>query len=214
MFKIINFILQFFKRKHDHVVIEEISVPEKLARIAEEEWEKNIEEKIHEVNLEITAMFDNNGWGRWLRSVEGGGCPNGYVRPPDPDWCGQAIASFALKIKPVINKKLARKVLVSTYRLSEKSNWLECNVPFPLIENKEDIKRGDIVVLKWKNGKVYGDHIVLAVSDLKEDGTFDTIEGNATGELPNGNGRGLVKQNREKTQVARIYRLNEEHLDQ
>lgn len=213
MFKLFDFILQFIKPLRVGMDAEEISVPEKLARIAEKEWARNIEEKTHQINLEITAMFDNNGWGRWLRSVEGGACPNGYVRPPDPDWCGQAVAHYALNMSPVINKKVARKVLVSTYRLSRKEMWTQLNVPFPLIDDNEDIRRGDIVVVRWKNGKEYGDHITLAVSDLKEDGTFDTIEGNAKGDLPNGKGRGLVKQTRKKDQVARVYRLTKEHLD-
>jgi len=214
MFRLFDFILQFIKPLRVGLEAAEISVPEKLARIAEKEWERNIEEKTHQINLEITAMFDNNGWGSWLRSVDGGGCPNGYLRPPDPDWCGQAVAHYVLKMSPSPNKKMARKVLVSTYRLNQKDKWLQCDVSFPLVEDSGDIQRGDIVVVRWENGKEYGDHITLAVSDLKEDGTFDTIEGNAKGELPNGSGRGLVKQNRKKDQVARVYRLTKEHFNQ
>jgi hypothetical protein len=212
MLKLWNFIAELIRIKPFKLTKkEDISIPEKLARIAEKEWERNIIEKTHEINLDITAMYDNNGWGRWLRSMDGGECPDGYTRPPDPDWCGHALANHALKMN--INKKLCRKVFVSTYRLSRESYWADCNVPFPLVEDSTKVKRGDIVVLRWRNGKQYGDHITVAITDMN-DGTFKTVEGNAKGILPGTEtGRGLIKQTRKGEQVARIYRLTREHIN-
>lgn len=204
-----------FLRKGGNTLREEkeYSLNEDLASTAEKEWERHIEEKTHLINNDITDMFDQNGWAAWLRTTEGGGCPKGYVRPPDPDWCGHALANHALKMGKPISKLLCRKVFPSTFRLNSPKHWSIAGFEeVPRVDKTDDLKRGDIVVLRWENGKRYGDHITLAISDLKEDGSFETIEGNAKGKLPNGrNGRGLIKQIRNRAQIAKIYRLTEKH---
>lgn len=190
---------------------------EALAKRAEMEWKKPVKEVKGEINETITGYFDENNWGAWLRDPARGDCPNGYIRPPDPDWCGQFAAYCSLNVGEVlndpdvkINPKIARMVLVSTYRLYYK--WEDLKLERPEV-SKEDIKRGDIVVFKWNDRKDYGHHIAIAIEDMDKTKKFKTIEGNASGLRGDGtSGRGVVQRLRSRGLVAKVYRLEPKHF--
>lgn len=68
---------------------------------------------------------------------------------------------------------------------------------------------GDIVTVYTSDDRspAYGNHIVLVASLPDESGEFDTIEGNAHGEGPEGRIEGVIKRTRNMSSVAHIYRL-------
>lgn len=191
-----------------------------LVAAAEYVWEQGIEDAHGpDVNVPITEIFDACGWGGWLRS-ENGGCPNGYTRPPDPDWCGLFVGFCGLKVGefvepgtcvPVsINPQVARKVLPSTYRLMSQTHWKSAGVEQPMAIHKRNVLPGDVVTVG--SSKAWGTHIVLVESVLA-DGTYTTIEGNSRGTLPDGRrGRGVVKRKREVSEIQQVYRLDSTHF--
>jgi len=58
-----------------------------------------------------------------------------------------------------------------------------------------------------------GNHIVLVASAPDDMGLFDTIEGNAHGEGPEGRIEGVIKRQRSMDSVAHIYRLLSEDYE-
>lgn len=184
-----------------------------LVRSAQALWRTNVQDLADgEVNHKITAIFDDNQWGAWLRER----CPEGYTRPPDPDYCGHTVAYVArrvgehldpLQCLPVmIDPKIAHQIFPSTYRLSRKDRWAEIGHDAPGYVAPERVAPGDIVVVGKR--KAYGDHITLCIYPL-ERGEFMTIEGNATGEFPDGTrGKGVVRRRRKVSEITRVYRLS------
>jgi len=77
--------------------------------------------------------------------------------------------------------------------------------------------KGDIVVVYTSSAKTpdYGNHITIALSSPDDEGNFETVEGNAKGEGPNGDWReGVIKRQRSIFDVAHIYRLNDGDYDE
>lgn len=166
-------------------------------------WHQIIEEpKRGEVSPWITEIFDACGWGNWLRGPHGG-CPNGYTRPPDPDWCGLFVAYCGLQAG--LDPKLVKSVLPSTYRLHNPKTWSRAGYAKP--ERPEELAPGDVVVVG--NAKPWGTHIVL-VAEVGED-SFVTFEGNARGLLRDGTtGKGVVKRTRNLSEAVHVYRIPDE----
>lgn len=189
-----------------------ISPRDRMVEKAYEVWNnENIRDNLGGVpNPDITRIFDLNGWGIWLRQR----CPDGYTRPPDPDWCGHAMAYFGHKLDNPVDPELAKIVFPSTYRLNSLQKWNEAGYDeIPSVPPKE-VKKGDIVVFRWEDGKSYGDHIALCVKNPVE-GQIVTIEGNAHGEFSDGSwGRGIVKRTRETDLIVRVYRLDSRHFEE
>ena len=191
-----------------------------LVDAAEWVWQQGIED-VHggEVNEAITEMFDACGWGGWLRS-ENGGCPNGYTRPPDPDWCGLFVGFCGMRIgqhlepgvcvSVSINPLVARKVLPSTYRLMSVKHWGSAGVSQPMPVHRTNVLPGDVVTVG--QSKAWGTHIAL-VAAVRDDGTYDTIEGNSRGLLPDGRkSRGVIKRRRNVQDIQQVYRLEASHF--
>jgi hypothetical protein len=186
-----------------------------LVRGAENLWARDIRDiQGAGVNPQITDIFDATGWGDWLRGP--GGCPDGYERPPDPDYCGLTWAYIAVHVGRWmvpwtcldfrIDQELCDHVLSSTYRLQARKKWRETSHSRPDRHEPGQIRPGDIVVVgddKW-----YGDHIVMPVAPPTTEGTFKTVEGNARGRLPGGKeGKGVVKRQRHVDEVVRVWPL-------
>jgi len=192
-----------------------------LVAAAIDVWSRYIVDEVSKTpNEEITQIFDACGWGRWLRSEEGGGCPSGYTRPPDPDWCGLFVGFCGLLVGQyvdgptclsiTINPELARKVLPSTYRLASPSHWKAAGVEKPLSVRGVDALPGDVVTVG--SAKPQGTHILL-VEAVRDDGTYSSIEGNARGILPGGErGRGVVRRERKLEDIQHVYRLDSSHF--
>jgi len=170
-------------------------------------------------NPDITMLFDENDWGGWLRNPERGGCPDGYTRPPDPDYCGHTVAWAARHVGDhleddqsvgvMIDPAIAKGVLPSTYRLSRDEKWEDAGHEPPDYVAPERIGPGDIVVVG--DSKPYGSHITLCIYPLK-DGEFATVEGNATVTFPDGTrGKGVGKDRHSLDEVAAVYRLDSSH---
>ena len=85
------------------------------------------------------------------------------------------------------------------------SNWANTSRH----RDADEIMAGDIVVV-WTSDKqtpTQGNHITLALSTPDGEGTFDTVEGNAKGEGPDGRWReGVSKRTRNIKDVAHVYR--------
>jgi hypothetical protein len=189
-----------------------------LIASAERVWARGIEDVADgRVNDAITEMWDTCGWSSWLRQR----CPDGYTRPPDPDWCGIFVGFVGLTVGQVdgeavcipvaLKQDIARFVLPSCYRLQSRSHWEErAGVPMPGYYFGHEVEAGDVITVGTR--KPYGDHIALVV---RRDGDrIETIEGNARGRLPSGEiGKGVVRRMRGVDEVTRVYRLGAEHFD-
>ena len=68
---------------------------------------------------------------------------------------------------------------------------------------------GDIVVIYTSKRSTQGDHITLCIdASTIDQGYITTIEGNAHGELGDGEyGEGVIKRRREIKEIAHVYRL-------
>lgn len=189
-----------------------------MVRAAADVWSTCIEDKHGGVNDAITEIFDDCGWGGWLRS-DAGGCPDGYTRPPDPDWCGLFVAYCGLRVGRYLEADacvdvslaplVARKVLPSTYRLASGRHWTSANTQQPAPVHRTEVAPGDVVTVGAS--KPWGTHIVL-VARVEGD-KYETIEGNGRGILPDGRtGRGCVKRTRNVADIRYVYRLDAGHF--
>jgi len=85
------------------------------------------------------------------------------------------------------------------------SNWSKTSRRIKI----ENIQAGDIVVIYTSKRSVQGDHITLCVdASTMSEGYIQTIEGNARGDLGNGEyGKGVIRQTRQLDSIAHVYRL-------
>lgn len=194
-----------------------------IVKVAQRYWEQGIKEPDSgEVSQEITAIWDRVPfWSNWLRDPKGGGCPDGYSRPPDPDWCGIFVAASAGQIGEVLEDNMCVAVSIkpelqiycmsSTARLNNPAKWRQAGLIQPQSVPIEDIDAGDIVVINPSSRAAYGTHITLAAEDANLiNRTVTTFEGNATGLQPDGSTRhGVIKGERKLSKVARVWRLDE-----
>ena len=158
------------------------------------QWELDVTEPEcggdwHPINAYIKSM-DGIGW-TW---------EDDYVRNGQFAWCG-AFAAFAYG--PRFSFGIRKKIMPSCYRLM--SNWSST----PRHRDPDEIMTGDIVVV-WTSDKqtpAQGNHIVLALTSPDDDGSFDTVEGNAKGNGPDGRWReGVSTRTRNIKDVAHVYR--------
>lgn len=154
-----------------------------------------------EVELNRVVVDPCDRINAYIRSAEGLGWSwvEPYTKNGEFAWCG-AFASFCYT---KVNSNIRKKIFPSCYRLY--SNWAKTSRKIPI----EDVQAGDIVVIYTAKRSVQGDHITLCVdASTKKDGYIKTIEGNAKGELGNGEfGEGVVRQERELEKIAHVYRL-------
>lgn len=154
-----------------------------------------------EVELNRVVIDPCDRINAYIRSAEGLGWSwvEPYTKNGEFAWCG-AFASFCYT---KVNSNIRKKIFPSCYRLY--SNWAKTSRKIPI----EDVQAGDIVVIYTAKRSVQGDHITLCVdASTKKDGYIKTIEGNAKGELGNGEfGEGVIRQERELEKIAHVYRL-------
>lgn len=132
----------------------------------------------------------------YLRAC-GFGHADDYHADGDAEWCG-AFAAFCLIASGVRPELLRQKSppeaggAGSTYRLHSLCVLDERR----RIVSPDDLHMGDVVCVGRKGRTRYGEHIVVAC-DPPKNGTFETLEGNASGSGPNGNRyEGVVRRSR------------------
>ena len=165
---------------------------------SEAEWEKNVTEPNgggdwRQINLYIKSL-DGLGW-TW---------EDDYVKNGQFAWCG-AFASFVYGDE--VNLNVRKNTFPSCYRMSR--DWTNSS----RVQSKESIFPGDIITVYTSEDQSpsYGNHIVIALSQLNDQGEFHTIEGNAHGIGPDQTWReGVSKRTRNLSSVARVYRLIDE----
>jgi hypothetical protein len=173
---------------------------EEALKRAQAEWKRNVTEPSY-----------GGDWQRidaYIRSSEGLGWSweDDYTRNGQFSWCG-AFAAFAYgrSVLPSIRKK----IFPSCYRMwanwGKTSRCRDGELPAP----------GDIVTVftSDEQSPAQGNHIVLVASAPDDMGLFDTIEGNAHGEGPEGRIEGVIKRQRSMDSVAHIYRLLSEDFE-
>lgn len=161
---------------------------------ARAQWELDVTEPgeggdFHPINAYIKSM-DGIGW-TWEED---------YVRNGQFAWCG-AFVAFAYG--PRFSFGIRKKIMPSCYRLM--ANWASTSRH----RDPDEIMPGDIVVV-WTDDSqkpAQGNHITLALTTPDDDGIFETVEGNAKGEGPDGRWReGVSKRTRNIADVAHVYR--------
>jgi len=120
---------------------------------------------------------DGLGWGWWK-----GPAGKGYDRNGAFAWCGAFAARCWADETPL---SVRREHFASTYRLAEwgrgggAAAYQEVEIGRPLAWEPAP---GDLAVIeRGDGGKWWGDHITVVESFHPGVGTFETIEGNATG---------------------------------
>ena len=161
---------------------------------AEAEWQRNVTEPEY-----------GGDWQRintYIKSMQGidWDWEDDYTRNGQFSWCG-AFAAFAYGES--VRLTIRKKIFPSCYRMY--TNWGQTS----RCRDGESPLPGDIVTVYTSDDRspAYGNHIVLVASLPDESGEFDTIEGNAHGEGPEGRIEGVIKRTRNMSSVAHIYRL-------
>lgn len=155
---------------------------------AEIEWNQEIVDPCNRINTYIKSS-EGIGWS-W---------EDDYVKNGQFAWCG----AFAAFCYTKVNLTIRKKIFPSCYRLY--SNWSKTSRKI----KTENIQAGDIVVIYTSKRSVQGDHITLCVdASTMSEGYIQTIEGNARGDLGNGEyGEGVIRQTRQLDSIAHVYRL-------
>lgn len=121
-----------------------------------------------------------------------------YKNDKDFAWCG-AFAAFCWQS---VKLEIRKSIFPSCYRLF--NAWGQSSRKI----SADQMMPGDIVVVFSTARKSYGDHITLCMSPPNAEGEFETIEGNAYGELGNGSyGQGVITRTRNLNGVAHVYRF-------
>jgi len=190
---------------------------------AELSWEDTIRDtqKGHPGDImEIERFFHLVDWGWMLARGKDGR----YQESKGMMWCGIfAGACFVqagdfLDTEHCVDVKLKSQIASSCFpscpRLASERRWEQCGVTPPERFDPKDVQRGDILILDTpRTSRPSGDHIMIALGGLQEDGTIPTIEGNAYGTLGDGTyGEGVVKNNRPLERCLHAYRLRIEHF--
>lgn len=177
--------------------------PQSLEAIkrAEAEWQLNVTEPEYDGDWQRinTYIKSSEGLG-WSWEAD-------YTKNGQFSWCG-AFAAFAYgrSVLPSIRQK----IFPSCYRLW--SSWGKTS----RCRDGEQPQIGDIVTVFTSDAQspVQGNHIVLVTSAPDDMGLFNTIEGNAHGEGPDGDMiEGVIKRQRSMDSVAHIYRLLSEDFE-
>lgn len=173
----------------------------------------------------VSLYFSECGW-KWHLDQHAGGVFDEDVRRTTPHleycglfvgWCGLQVGNHLedgrcvpVRLKPAI----AELVLPSTYRAKSAAHWKRAGVAMPDPVDAGELQPGDIITVKTRAGKTYGDH--FAIVNHTAGPLIHTVEGNATGligpdETP---GRGVVRNTRHRSLVRRVYRLRPEHFEE
>jgi len=160
-------------------------------------WQKDIRDDDLEA---VSELFRRNGFQWHLDKLGDDGM---YNKAPGLEYCGHTVAVAGLNMDPPLSPPLCRGVLPSTYRLGSKKHWKKAG--FDRDEARTDeIVRGAICIIQDR-------HIVVSL-EIPKKGQFETIEGNAVGEFPDGSkGKGVVRRFRATSEVTDCFVLWHEH---
>jgi hypothetical protein len=198
-------------------------------------WAKNIEDQTG--SLVIRDFYHRAGW-RWLAAYKNGrdhwcgmfagNCTLNIGHHIEPDQC----------VGVVIDPDIAHFVTPSTSRLNNPRKWAQAT-PTPPIkfeippphyrdphkasealkasmgpELVEALIPGAIATVTSRGLDTYGGHILIV--DSYDGGLeFTTIEGNAWGQLGNGeHGEGVIRRKRYISDLRRVYHLKPQHVEE
>ena len=144
----------------------------------------------------------------YIKSKEGIGWSweSDYERNGQFAWCG----AFAAYCYTSVSFPIRNKIFPSCYRMykawSQSSRRIE----------PAKVSPGDIVIVYTSKRSIQGDHITLCVdASTIDQGYITTIEGNAHGELGNGEyGEGVITRQRTLDEFAHVYRLLGDDFDE
>jgi hypothetical protein len=155
---------------------------------AEAEFDRVVKDPSDRINTYIQSR-EGLGWS-W---------EDDYTRNGQFAWCGAFAAFCHVRVKMDIRYK----VFASCYRMY--TNWAKTSRKIEI----QNAAPGDIIVVFTSKHTVQGDHITICNKhpDIKN-GYVETIEGNAKGELGDGEyGEGVIKRRRSLEEIAHVYRL-------
>jgi len=151
------------------------------------EWRENVVDPSPRIDTYIRTQ-KGLGWS-WEKQYK----KNGQFA-----WCG-AFASFCWSS---VKLDIRKNTFPSCYRMNRDWGHTSRRIDTELMQT------GDIVVVYSAARKSYGDHITLCVEPLDGSDTFETVEGNAHGQLGDGTrGEGVIIRRRSLDEVAHVYRL-------
>lgn len=131
-----------------------------------------------------------------------------YTRNGQFAWCGAfAAACYSDRVRSNVRSK----IFSSCYRMYD--NWSSTSRS----QLPSNLRPGDLVIVYTSSEKtpIYGNHITLATSKPDQAGNFETVEGNAFGNGPDGQWReGVSKRTRNLADVAFVYRLLDEDYNE
>jgi hypothetical protein len=144
----------------------------------------------------------------YIKSMEGIGWTweSDYIKNGQFAWCG----AFAAFCYTTVSFPIRQKIFPSCYRMykawSQSSRRIE----------PAKVSPGDIVVVFTSKRSMQGDHIALCIdASTVGEGYITTIEGNAHGELGNGDqGEGVITRQRTLNEFAHVYRLLSSDFDE
>jgi hypothetical protein len=207
--KLLKTLARLLREVADEPAAPGLAVGEAMAKAAEDLWLQDIQDPRD--TSTIVKFFRDAGFGWHVDKY------NGYRRGRGQDWCGHTASAIARRAAKLLDRQFdtrLHRLLASTGRLDNRhseSNWRAFGYDTPRVD-PADIEPGDVVVVVTSGGKAWGDHITVAI-ERPANGQVRTIEGNASGTLPDGSqGRGVVKRYRKLKDVRRVYRLGEEHF--
>jgi len=163
------------------------------------EWDKNVTEPEYggdwqRINTYIKGV-DGIGW-TWEKD---------YTKNGQFAWCGAFAAFCFTRIK----FNIRQKIFPSCYRL-----W---NAWGGTSRKVSELNHGDIVVVytSLDRSPSYGNHITICMGFPDIDGYFETIEGNAKGQVQSGDfEEGVIRRQRNVKDIAHIYRPASEDYDE
>lgn len=161
---------------------------------ANAEWLRNVTEPEYDGDWQRINTYIKSSQGlNWTWESD-------YTKNGQFSWCG-AFVAFCYGLS--VLSSIRQKIFPSCYRMYQ--NWINTS----RCRDGEKPLPGDIVTVFTSSDQspVQGNHIVLCVSAPDELGDFQTIEGNAHGEGPEGRIEGVIKRTRNMSNVAHIYRL-------
>lgn len=173
----------------------------------------------------ITRYFHETGW-QWALNEASGGRYSEEARNRRGDllnwcglfvgWCGLHVGNYLERTMCVpvrLRPHVAQYPLASTWRATDVDQWEQSDIEPPPQVPHDEIAPGDIVAVVTGERKPYGDH--FAIVESVTDAGLETVEGNAFGELGDGeDGRGVVRNVRGLEDVRRVYRLEEMHFEE
>jgi hypothetical protein len=153
----------------------------------------------------IKDYFRNAGFG-WHVA-------DGYIRGTGQNWCGHFVT---------VNAELAGlhcpgRTMSSVDRLWGRgpagSRWEDHGISRSAVSLLgQPILPGDVCVVRYDGGPEWGNHIVVALTEVRPDGNFVTVEGNGLGERGDGTfGRGVVRRLQAASRVVQHFRLLDRH---